>query len=121
MRTRPSNPEGEPMARRRQDREAMTRARARGLRDTQRRRSPEDEVAVAYHEAGHAVVAVLLGRHVLRVSIVPDDRSSGRVIFPPILADTSPQRADFRSVADRDAVIAIAGDLAVIRHRGTPI
>lgn len=42
--------------------------------------SPED-VATAYHEAGHAVVALALGRPVEKVSIKPDDRRLGWCAF----------------------------------------
>jgi ATP-dependent Zn protease len=68
MGTRSSDPEGELMAARRQDRMSMAKAQPRRLRGTARSRSPEDEVAVAIHEAGHATVAVLLGREIIRVS-----------------------------------------------------
>ena len=37
---------------------------------------------VAYHEAGHAVAAVAVGRRFLRVSIIPDDETVGRCTFP---------------------------------------
>jgi hypothetical protein len=40
--------------------------------------------ATAYHEAGHAVAAFLLFRAVKRISIVPDDETSGPVEHYPI-------------------------------------
>jgi ATP-dependent Zn protease len=40
--------------------------------------------ATAYHEAGHAVAALHLGRVVKTVSIVPDEETFGRVAHYPI-------------------------------------
>lgn len=37
--------------------------------------------AVAYHEAGHAVMGFLLGRKILGASVIPDESSMGRVEF----------------------------------------
>ncbi len=36
----------------------------------------------AYHEAGHAVAAFYYKRRFVKISIVPDDESLGRVIYP---------------------------------------
>jgi hypothetical protein len=42
--------------------------------------SEEMQLGAAYHEAGHAVAAMILGRGVRSVSIVGDGESSGRVV-----------------------------------------
>jgi hypothetical protein len=44
--------------------------------------SPMPRYAAAYHEAGHAVVGVLLRWAIRDVSIVPDDQTIGRVRHP---------------------------------------
>jgi hypothetical protein len=36
----------------------------------------------AYHEAGHVVAAIYYKRRFIKVSIIPDDESLGRVIYP---------------------------------------
>ena len=58
-------------------------------------------IAAAFHEAGHVLLARLLGRRVIGVSIVPDGPSGGRTIFPalPPHVDLSAER--YRAVADR--------------------
>jgi hypothetical protein len=52
----------------------------------------------AYHEAGHAVVAELLGRTVLRVTIIPDKECEGQCVYegwidaPHVVADAALER-----------------------------
>ena len=43
--------------------------------------------ATAYHEAGHAVAALMLGRGFRSVSVIPNDESLGRVVRYPLWAD----------------------------------
>ena len=43
--------------------------------------NPKDDSATAYHEAGHAVVAIALGRPVQLVTITPDRHRLGRCEF----------------------------------------
>ena len=74
---------------------------------------------VAYHEAGHAVIAHVLGFRVGRVTIVPDDRSQGRMIWakPPLrgsLDDPSPHQ---RQRAEDWIIVALAGPLAMRHHK----
>jgi hypothetical protein len=79
-------------------------------------RSTRDErIAAAIHEAGH-VVARATGRRVSWVSNVPDERSHGQVVF-----ETLPVRGrQDRALTDREVAIALAGDLAARRYRGSP-
>jgi hypothetical protein len=66
----------------------------------------------AYHEAGHAVMALALGRPVACVSVRPDHRYLGTCEF---------SKAVFRPSEDwleREALIALAGAAAEARHAG---
>src|SRR5579872_813652 len=72
---------------------------------------PYDE-AVAYHEAGHAVVALTLGRPIHSVSILPDRVNLGMCEF---------KKGVFRPSEDwleREILIALAGIAAEARHTG---
>ena len=63
----------------------------------------KEREATAYHEAGHAVMALALGRPVASVSIVPDQQYLGLCAFG---------KAVFRPSEDwieREALIALAG------------
>ena len=73
--------------------------------------SPE-EVAVAYHEAGHAVVALALGRPVHRVSVRPSEQWLGRCEF---------RKGRLRASQDpveTEILIMLAGLAAEARHTG---
>ena len=73
--------------------------------------SPRDQ-ATAYHEAGHAVVALALGRAVQRVSILPDRERLGQCEF---------KKGLFRPSEDwleREILIALGGIAAEARHTG---
>jgi ATP-dependent Zn protease len=68
--------------------------------------------ATAYHEAGHAVVALILGRPVQRVSILPDRERLGVCEFG---------KGVFRPSEDwleREILIALAGIAAEARFTG---
>lgn len=68
--------------------------------------------ATAYHEAGHAVIALELGRSIQRVSIVPGREWLGRCEF---------QKGRVRPSEDwleREILIALAGLAAEARHTG---
>ena len=72
---------------------------------------PYDE-ATAYHEAGHAVVALALGRAVHGVSILPDRETLGLCEF---------RKGAFRPSEDwleREMLIALGGIAAEARHTG---
>lgn len=68
--------------------------------------------ATAYHEAGHAVIALALGRRVQRVSILPGRGWLGRCEF---------QKGRLRPSEDwleREILISLAGAAAEARHTG---
>jgi len=72
---------------------------------------PHDETT-AYHEAGHAVIALALGRPVAHVSILPDRKFLGMCQF---------QKPVFRPTEDwleREILIALGGIAAEARHTG---
>ena len=72
---------------------------------------PFDE-ATAYHEAGHAVVALALGRPIHRVSVLPDGQFLGLCQFG---------KGVFRPSEDwleREILIALGGIAAEARHTG---
>ncbi|HWY86657.1 MAG TPA: hypothetical protein VNX28_08030 [Gemmataceae bacterium] len=67
----------------------------------------------AYHEAGHAVIALALGRSVDRVTIVPDQERAGLCEF---------RKGAIRRSEDwleREILIALGGIAAEARHTGT--
>ncbi|MDB5312896.1 MAG: ftsH 4 [Gemmataceae bacterium] len=69
--------------------------------------------ATAYHEAGHAVVALALDRPVHRVSVLPNRERLGQCEFG---------KGVFRPSEDwieREILIALAGMAAEARHTGT--
>src|SRR5713101_6138541 len=73
---------------------------------------PSHDEAVAYHEAGHAVVALALGRPVRRVSVLPDREQLGHCEFG---------KGVFRPSEDwleREILIALGGIAAEARHTG---
>jgi ATP-dependent Zn protease len=72
---------------------------------------PYDE-ATAYHEAGHAVVALALGRPIHRVSVLPNRERLGQCEF---------RKGTFRPSEDwveREILIALGGIAAEARHTG---
>ena len=76
---------------------------------------------IARHEAGHAVIAHVLNFPVRGVTIVPDDKSLGRMIWnkPPVwfrdvnMVPLSPAKR--QHVEDR-IIVMLAGPLAMRRH-----
>jgi ATP-dependent Zn protease len=77
--------------------------------DRMQQPSPE---ATAYHEAGHAVIALALGRPIQRVTILADREHAGTCAFG---------KAVFRPSEDwleREALIALAGLAAEARLTG---
>ena len=74
---------------------------------------PQHDAATAYHEAGHAVVALSLDRPVHRVSVLPNRERLGQCEFG---------KGRFRPSEDwveREILIALAGMAAEARHTGT--
>jgi ATP-dependent Zn protease len=72
----------------------------------------EHDPATAYHEAGHAVVALALGRPVHRVSILPNSERLGQCEFRKGLQKRS---EDF---IETEILISLAGMVAEARHTG---
>lgn len=73
---------------------------------------PHDELT-AYHEAGHAVVALALGRTIHKVSVLPNRERLGECRFG---------KGDARATDDwveREILIALGGMAAEARHSGT--
>lgn len=74
--------------------------------------TPTHDEATAYHEAGHAVVALALGRPVHRVSVLPNQERLGQCEF---------RKGVFRPSEDwleQEILIALAGMAAEARHTG---
>jgi len=75
--------------------------------------TPPSDEATAYHEAGHAVVALALGRPIHRVSVLPDGQFLGLCRFG---------KGVFRPSEDwleREILIALGGLAAEALHTGT--
>jgi ATP-dependent Zn protease len=72
---------------------------------------PFDE-ATAYHEAGHAVVALALGRPIHRVSVLPDGQYLGLCRFGKGISRPS------EDWLEREILIALGGIAAEARHTG---
>ena len=74
--------------------------------------STPEETSVAYHEAGHAVVALAMGRPVHRVSVQPSGQWLGRCEF---------QKGTIRRAHDpieAEILIMLGGLAAEARHSG---
>jgi ATP-dependent Zn protease len=69
------------------------------------------DLATAYHEAGHAVIALAHDRIVHRVSVLPKQGYLGKCEFRKGVS-----RGDF---VEREILIALAGLAAESRHTGT--
>lgn len=74
--------------------------------------TPQD-ITTAYHEAGHAVVALALGRPIQQVSIAPETKRLGHCEI---------KKGSFRPSADalETAMLILLGGMAAeAKHRGT--
>ncbi len=69
-----------------------------------------DEVT-AYHEAGHAVIALVLGRTIHKVSALPNRERMGEVRFGKSAKTTD-------DWVEREILIALGGMAAEARHSG---
>jgi hypothetical protein len=75
--------------------------------------TPAHDPATAYHEAGHAVVALCLGRPVHRVSVLPNHLRLGQCEFGKGRFKPS------EDALEREILISLAGLAAEARHTGT--
>ena len=87
---------------------------------------------IAVHEAAHGLLAWVTGRPILGLAMVTDaaydqiarrprpGASWGRAYFPGPPASISKGRHR-RTLADREAMVSLAGDLAVRMYRGTSL
>lgn len=74
---------------------------------------PQYDPATAYHEAGHAVVALALGRPVHRVSVLPNRDRLGQCEFGKGVFRPS------EDYVEREVMISLGGLAAEARHTGT--
>jgi ATP-dependent Zn protease len=86
--------------------------------------------SLAFHEAGHAVMAWVLGRNVIRVTITPQVEEGERGYFlleghaVHVSRSNRLWRSDDpleRDRAEKEAMIVIAGPLAEGLHTGKPV
>ena len=75
--------------------------------------TPPFDEATAYHEAGHAVLALALGRPVQRVSALPNRERLGQCDFRKGVVRPS------EDWLERELLIALGGVAAEARHTGT--
>ena len=75
--------------------------------------TPPFDEATAYHEAGHAVLALALGRPVQRVSALPNRERLGQCDFRKGVVRPS------EDWLEREILIALGGVAAEARHTGT--
>jgi ATP-dependent Zn protease len=74
---------------------------------------PAFDPATAYHEAGHAVVALALDRPIHRVSVLPNQQLLGKCEFRKGVQRPSDDWVE------TEILIALAGMAAEARHTGT--
>jgi ATP-dependent Zn protease len=77
-----------------------------------------DEVS-AYHEAGHAFMAIYVGARVRRVTIDPD-WDDGPARHADIQVEWPLDRFSERELQERSAQVALAGPVAEMIHSGDP-
>lgn len=74
---------------------------------------PTHDEVTAYHEAGHAVIALALGRTIHKVSVLPNRERMGEVRFAKGAAKPTDDWVE------REILIALGGMAAEARHTGT--
>ena len=75
--------------------------------------------ATAYHEAGHVFMAIYLGARVRSVTIEPD-RDEGPDRFGDTQVEWDLGRFTRRELHEKSALVALAGPVAEMIHRGEP-
>ncbi len=73
----------------------------------------------AYHEAGHAFMAIYVGARVRSVTIEPD-RDDGPARYADIQVEWPLERFTPRELHEKLAQVALAGPVAEMLHRGEP-
>lgn len=88
----------------------------------QRRRLREDDELLeltAYHEAGHALMAVHVGARVHSMSLVPE--ADGREErYAEVAVEWPRERFSTREYQVKEIQVALAGPAAEMHHRGEP-
>lgn len=77
------------------------------------------EELTAFHEAGHAFAAIFLGATVKSVSIDPD-RDDGPERTGDTIVLWNQRKFTPREMAEKSAVVALAGPVAEMVYRGAP-
>jgi len=70
---------------------------------------------IAYHEAGHAIVAFVLHRRFTHVSIIPDDTTLGHIRtskLPPTFQPESDYAGATRKLCEKEAMVSLGGVVA---------
>lgn len=88
--------------------------------------SSEQKEIFAYHEAGHAVAAVLLGESISRVSLCPDVRPGGEIVFGTVETRDAPGRLNDagklryedltpqeKEALEHNVIVSMAGEILV--------
>jgi len=85
--------------------------------------SPTEE-EVAYHEAGHAVMAYLIGKRIKKITIIPSDSLLGQVEHSGFskkseeLESTDYWNYSMRKLVDGDVMLHYAGQIAQAYYSG---
>lgn len=83
-------------------------------------RTEARDIEVAFHEAGHAVVMMVLGVRIDHVSIDPDSDTDGTVVPVGTSRNGSPDPQKPTTLgrwgAERDVMVALAGPLAAMQY-----
>jgi len=77
--------------------------------------------AIAYHEAGHAVAALVLHRRFRHVTIEPDEDSGGHIAWSlggPRVSELANSERRLRARIERGIIVTYAGPLAEARYTG---
>ncbi|PQO33839.1 hypothetical protein [Blastopirellula marina] len=73
----------------------------------------------AYHEAGHALVAILVGARVRHVTLEPD-KDDGPDRFAEIQVEWPLDRFPRRQIDEKMVLVSLAGPVAEMIHTGEP-